>query len=149
MRTNSHPVDCKCCSRPTPAAQTLDEMSYLRSACHASKIGDVDRLASLIARDRSVLHSDGTEEGPSLIGESSSLLCSTPEDLSWVFQNLHSKASIPNISLLTNGSSHVNKRAAVQMHDLLVANDLLRKNAKNESCKSQTQPAKDVETHLS
>lgn len=54
---------CKCCSKPAATAQSLDEVSFLRSACTASQFGDTEKLKSLIARNSDVIHTDGTSEG--------------------------------------------------------------------------------------
>lgn len=40
---------CACCARPTALAQSLDELDFARSAGAAASVGDVARLARLLA----------------------------------------------------------------------------------------------------
>ena len=62
VRMQNH-TSCPCCSKPTVTAQSLDEMAFLKGACHASQYGDIQKLKKLIAKDSRVLHTDGTSEG--------------------------------------------------------------------------------------
>lgn len=48
-----------CCINPTPAAQSLDEVSFDRSACAAALTGNLSRLQTLINKNPSALHDDG------------------------------------------------------------------------------------------
>lgn len=50
---------CNCLARPAPAAQSLDELQFIRSACHAAQLGRVDRLARMLQADPAAVHSDG------------------------------------------------------------------------------------------
>lgn len=53
-----HGQNCDCCA-PGAAAQSLDEVSFAKSAAAAAQAGDLFRVKSLIARNPSALHDDG------------------------------------------------------------------------------------------
>ncbi len=50
---------CACCTAPQPAAQSLKEVEFARSACAAAQTGNVERLARLLAQRPICVHSDG------------------------------------------------------------------------------------------
>jgi hypothetical protein len=50
---------CNCAARPSGLAETLDELSFQRSACSAAQLGQVDKLARILQRNPSAVHSDG------------------------------------------------------------------------------------------
>lgn len=56
-----HKVDCTCCPGPTPAAQSLDEVAFSRSACAAAMAGNQAKLADLISKNPAALHDDGCQ----------------------------------------------------------------------------------------
>jgi hypothetical protein len=51
---------CNCVARPSGLAETLDELSFQRSACSAAQLGQVDKLARILQRNPSAVHSDGS-----------------------------------------------------------------------------------------
>lgn len=51
---------CSCCTRPTSATQTLEELDFLRSAGAAAQQGDINKLASILDKHPAALHEDGT-----------------------------------------------------------------------------------------
>ena len=53
-----HALNCACCA-PTGAAQSLNEVSFEKSACAAAQAGDLFRVSSLVRRNPSLLHEDG------------------------------------------------------------------------------------------
>lgn len=53
-----HGDNCDCCG-PTPSAQTLDELSFTRSAAAAAQAGDYFRVKSMVSRNPAALHDDG------------------------------------------------------------------------------------------
>lgn len=57
-RKVQHGVTCDCCT-PAPAAQSLDEVAFTKSAAAAAQAGDYLRVKSLIARNPAAVHDDG------------------------------------------------------------------------------------------
>ncbi|KAL4419244.1 hypothetical protein ABPG77_001182 [Micractinium sp. CCAP 211/92] len=57
-RKVQHGVTCDCCT-PAPAAQSLDEVAFAKSAAAAAQAGDYLRVKSLIARNPAAVHDDG------------------------------------------------------------------------------------------
>lgn len=53
-----HGQNCDCCA-PGAAAQSLDEVSFAKSAAAAAQAGDLFRVKALIARNPAALHDDG------------------------------------------------------------------------------------------
>lgn len=51
---------CACCTRPSSATQTLEELEFLRSAGAAAHQGDVVKLASILDKHPAAVHEDGT-----------------------------------------------------------------------------------------
>lgn len=54
----SHGTDCACCF-PTAAAQSLDEVAFETSICHAASVGDIGRVRRLLEKNPASVHSDG------------------------------------------------------------------------------------------
>mmetsp|Transcript_14000 Transcript_14000/g.42272 ORF Transcript_14000/g.42272 Transcript_14000/m.42272 type:complete len:181 (+) Transcript_14000:154-696(+) len=56
---NQHPTDCACCARPNLAAQSLEELDFLRSACNFAQTGNHSKLESFIAAHPASVNDDG------------------------------------------------------------------------------------------
>lgn len=50
---------CNCVARPSGVSESLDELGFLRSACSAAQLGQLDKLAGILQRNPSAAHSDG------------------------------------------------------------------------------------------
>jgi ankyrin repeat protein len=59
-RIKNHAVDCGCCV-PRVAAQTLDEIEFLRSCCHAASVGDLTKVKTLLKKHPACVDSDGVD----------------------------------------------------------------------------------------
>ena len=55
-----HPENCQCALHTPQAAQSLDELDFLKSACSAAQTGNLDRLEKLIKNDSLVVLADGS-----------------------------------------------------------------------------------------
>ena len=58
---NRHDPSCSCCQAVKPGTQTLDELSFLKSACAAAKAGDCEKLAAMLRKNPGLVHSSGFE----------------------------------------------------------------------------------------
>lgn len=56
-----HAPDCKCCHGPQAGAQSLDELSFQKSACAAAQAGNCERLRELLAKNPRLVDSDGVQ----------------------------------------------------------------------------------------
>jgi ankyrin repeat protein len=63
-RIKTHAADCGCCV-PRVAVQSLDELEFSRSCCHAAQVGDLQRVKALITKHPGCVHSDGIPDGTS------------------------------------------------------------------------------------
>lgn len=54
-----HPATCECCSKPSAAAQSLEELDFQRSACHFAQSGNFHKLAAAVSAHPASVHSDG------------------------------------------------------------------------------------------
>lgn len=51
--------ECRCYANPAAAAQSLDELEFVRSACHAAQIGNLDKLQRILASKPDAVGCDG------------------------------------------------------------------------------------------
>jgi ankyrin repeat protein len=63
-RVKDHALDCDCCV-PRIAAQSLEELQFSKSCCHAASIGDLMRVKTLIKKHPNCINSDGILDGKS------------------------------------------------------------------------------------
>ena len=54
-------TDCQCYKAPAVAAQSLEELDYLKGACAAAQQGNCIRLQSILDRHPEAIASDGTQ----------------------------------------------------------------------------------------
>jgi hypothetical protein len=53
-------AECRCyASGAPPAAQSLDELEFVRSACHAAQLGALDKLQRILASKPEAVSWDG------------------------------------------------------------------------------------------
>lgn len=57
-RKVQHGLSCECCT-PAAAAQSLDEVSFAKSAAAAAQAGDFFRVKALLVRNPAAVHDDG------------------------------------------------------------------------------------------
>ncbi|KAF8059383.1 ANKRD39 [Scenedesmus sp. PABB004] len=57
------PEACACAGRAGPAQQGLDELEFVRSACHYAATGALERLERVLAARPDALHGDGAGGG--------------------------------------------------------------------------------------
>eukprot|EP00878_Enallax_costatus_P023873 GHUV01025430.1.p1 GENE.GHUV01025430.1~~GHUV01025430.1.p1 ORF type:complete len:123 (+),score=35.09 GHUV01025430.1:117-485(+) len=51
--------ECRCYASPGAAAQSLDELEFVRSACHAAQTGQLDKLERILQNRPEAVNSDG------------------------------------------------------------------------------------------
>ncbi|KAF6260118.1 ankyrin repeat-containing domain protein [Scenedesmus sp. NREL 46B-D3] len=51
--------ECQCYARPGVAAQSLDELEFVRSACHAAQLGQLDKLERILRNRPEAISWDG------------------------------------------------------------------------------------------
>jgi hypothetical protein len=51
--------ECRCYASPASASQSLDELEFVRSACHAAQVGALDKLRTILSRTPGAVGSDG------------------------------------------------------------------------------------------
>lgn len=56
---NHTEAECRCYSKPLAAAQNLDELEFVRSACHAAQTGQLDKLERILRNQPDAVNSDG------------------------------------------------------------------------------------------
>jgi hypothetical protein len=52
-------AECQCYARPGAAAQSLDELEFVRSACHAAQLGQLDKLDRILRNRPEAVSWDG------------------------------------------------------------------------------------------
>jgi hypothetical protein len=52
-------AECQCYARPGAAAQSLDELEFVRSACHAAQLGQLDKLERILRNRPEAISWDG------------------------------------------------------------------------------------------
>lgn len=52
-------AECQCYSKPGAAAQSLDELEFVRSACHAAQLGQLDKLERILRNRPEAINWDG------------------------------------------------------------------------------------------
>jgi hypothetical protein len=52
-------AECQCYARPGAAAQSLDELEFVRSACHAAQLGQLDKLERILRNRPEAINWDG------------------------------------------------------------------------------------------
>lgn len=63
LNCDHDPAECQCYARPGSAAQSLDELGFVRSACHAAQLGQLDKLERILrSRPDAVSWDGGTGE---------------------------------------------------------------------------------------
>jgi hypothetical protein len=55
--------ECRCYSSAAPASQTLDELEFVRSACHAAQIGNIEKLERILRGKPEAVNWDGGTGG--------------------------------------------------------------------------------------
>lgn len=55
--------ECQCYARPGAAAQSLDELEFVRSACHAAQLGQLDKLERILRNRPEAISWDGGTGG--------------------------------------------------------------------------------------
>ena len=53
--------ECQCYKNPVPGAQSLEELSFLKSACSAAQQGNLTKLQDILAKRPGAVNSDGIE----------------------------------------------------------------------------------------
>jgi hypothetical protein len=56
-------AECQCYARPGAAAQSLDELEFVRSACHAAQLGQLDKLERILRNRPEAINWDGGTGG--------------------------------------------------------------------------------------
>lgn len=57
---NHSEEECRCYANPGAAAQSLDELEFVRSACHAAQTGQLDKLERILRNRPEAVNSDGS-----------------------------------------------------------------------------------------
>lgn len=56
---NHSEAECRCYAKPGAAAQSLDELEFVRSACHAAQTGQLEKLERILRNRPAAVNSDG------------------------------------------------------------------------------------------
>lgn len=56
---NHSEAECQCYAKPGAAAQSLDELEFVRSACHAAQTGQLEKLERILCNRPDAVNSDG------------------------------------------------------------------------------------------
>jgi len=57
--------ECRCYATAAPVSQSLDELEFVRSACHAAQIGNSEKLERILrSKPEAVNWDGGTGEPP-------------------------------------------------------------------------------------
>jgi hypothetical protein len=51
--------ECRCFATAAPLSQSLDELEFVRSACHAAQIGNIEKLERILASKPEAVSWDG------------------------------------------------------------------------------------------
>jgi hypothetical protein len=57
-------TECRCYASAAPASQSLDELGFVRSACHAAQIGNIEKLQRILRSKPEAVSWDGGTGGP-------------------------------------------------------------------------------------
>lgn len=59
--------ECRCYAAPRAATQGLDELEFVRSACHAAQVGNLEKLGRILSsKPEAVSWDGGTGAGTAL-----------------------------------------------------------------------------------
>jgi hypothetical protein len=51
--------ECRCYASAAPASQSLHELEFVRSACHAAQVGNIDKLERILRTKPEAVNWDG------------------------------------------------------------------------------------------
>jgi hypothetical protein len=56
-------LECRCYASAAPVSQSLDELEFVRSACHAAQIGNIEKLGRILSSKPEAVSWDGGTGG--------------------------------------------------------------------------------------